>query len=314
VLVLIGTVVLVFSLLLVRYMRRQVLAPLDDMTENLRQMQESARPLRIETSYDNREFTILRDTFNTLMQENIELQLKTYAHNLELRDTELRCIRLQLRPHFFLNAMTTISSLSMQGRNEEIRRYIDVLSKNVRYMFKSGLHTVPLGEELQNVQAYIDMQELKYPGSVFYCATCGPTLENWPIPQMLIHTVIENEYKHTVSVDSMVAILVHIQQVEQNGEPMLCIEIEDDGKGYPPEILQEFAMPEASAAPNGDGSHLGLRSLRTMLRLMYERADLMQLQNVTPHGAKARFLIPKCAVCEYNAVQKGAADGTRTDR
>ena len=87
---------------------------------------------------------------------------------MEMQDSELRCIRLQLRPHFFLNAMTTISSLSMQGQNDSIKRYVEVLSKNIRYMFKSGMHTVPLSEEMQNVQYYYEMQELRYHGRVFY--------------------------------------------------------------------------------------------------------------------------------------------------
>mgnify|MGYP002240575675 CR=1 FL=1 len=76
--------------------------------------------------------------------------------------------------------MTTISSLSMQGQNDSIKRYVEVLSKNIRYMFKSGMHTVPLSEEMQNVQYYYEMQELRYPGSVFIMANITRRMKTGP--------------------------------------------------------------------------------------------------------------------------------------
>ena len=195
-----------------------------------------------------------------MMRENVDLRLSAYKHHMEMQDSELRCIRLQLRPHFFLNAMTTISSLSMQGQNDSIKRYVEVLSKNIRYMFKSGMHTVPLSEEMQNVQYYYEMQELRYPGSVFYYGEYNKEDENWPIPQMLIHTVVENIYKHAVSVDNLITILVQVNKTEYKGQEMLCISIEDDGEGYPEEILKQFQAGE-KPKPSEDGTHLGLWSL-----------------------------------------------------
>lgn len=166
--ILIAIVALGCSAAIIFYTRRQIIKPMKDMTEKLHDMNGVTEGFQIQTSYGSQEFLVLRDTFNRMMRENVDLRLSAYKHHMEMQDSELRCIRLQLRPHFFLNAMTTISSLSMQGQNDSIKRYVEVLSKNIRYMFKSGMHTVPLSEEMQNVQYYYEMQELRYPGSVFY--------------------------------------------------------------------------------------------------------------------------------------------------
>ena len=64
--------------------------------------------------------------------------------------------------------MSTIVGLSRSGKNAEIETYINALSKNIRYMFASGLHTVPLQEEIRHVENYFEMQELKYPDGVLY--------------------------------------------------------------------------------------------------------------------------------------------------
>ena len=295
--ILIAIVALGCSAAIIFYTRRQIIKPMKDMTEKLHDMNGVTEGFQIQTSYGSQEFLVLRDTFNRMMRENVDLRLSAYKHHIEMQDSELRCIRLQLRPHFFLNAMTTISSLSMQGQNDSIKRYVEVLSKNIRYMFKSGMHTVPLSEEMQNVQYYYEMQELRYPGSVFYYGEYNKEDENWPIPQMLIHTVVENIYKHAVSVDNLITILVQVNKTEYKGQEMLCVSIEDDGEGYPEEILKLFQTGE-KPKPSEDGTHLGLWSLWEMLRIMYDRNDLMELKNAEPHGTRTIFYLPKEAINE----------------
>ena len=45
----------------------------------------------------------------------------------------------------------------------------------------------------------------------------------------LIHIFVENIYKHAVSVDNLITILVQVNKTEYKGQEMLCISIEDDG-------------------------------------------------------------------------------------
>ncbi len=276
---------------LMTHLRCAVLQPMESMQERMRQIQNGDTQIRIAEEYPNREFTLLKDTFNRLMDELMKLKIATYEKQITLSNMELRSIKLQIRPHFFLNAMTTISGLSMQGKNDEIRRYIEALSRNVRYMFKAGLHTVKLSEELRHVENYFEMQELKYPGAVFYFIQVDEGLEDWKIPQMVIHTIIENEYKYAVSVESVLTILITVQQKETEHGRYLSIDIEDDGKGYPDEVLESFRT-DTLQAPE-DGTRVGLWSIRRMLEIMYEEQGLFTIANVEPHGAGNHILIPE---------------------
>ena len=286
----------IVTFIIVSYSRREILRPMDQMTRQMEHMREGDYTLRITEDYKNSEFSLLKDTFNSLMDEIVGLKIKSYEKQIELQETELKCIRLQIRPHFFLNAMTTISSLSMQGRNEEITRYIDALSKNVRYMFKSGMHTVPLKEELAHVENYFAMQELKYPGCVFYMIEAEPGLENWPIPQMLVHTVVENAYKYAVSVEELLTILINVEKVRREDRGYLHIRIEDDGKGYDEELITAFA--EKKNPVTESGNRVGLWSLAHMLELMYEEEGLFCIHNAEVHGCVTEFWIPEKVVVE----------------
>ena len=295
--VMLGIIIIsiVSTYILIRMIRREIIHPMLRMEECMDRMQGGNYDLRIQEDYFNKEFMMFKNTFNKLMDEIVGLRIKSYEKQISLQETELKCVRLQIRPHFFLNALTTISSLSMQARNQEITQYIDSLSKNIRYMFKSGLHTVPLTEEIQHVENYFEMQELKYPGCVFYSVELEPETENWMIPQMIIHTVIENEYKYAVSVGSMLMILIKAEIVTRGGERMLCLQIEDDGQGYPEDIIQQFHEGKGT---DSQGTRVGLWSLRRMMELMYEREELFDISNVEPHGCMNVFYIPERAIQE----------------
>ena len=286
----------IFTTIIVIYIRSQILMPMRNMQQQMEKIQDGQLDLRMEENYQNVEFNTLKDTFNNLMDEILHLKIQKYEKQLALQENELKCVKLQIRPHFFLNAMTTISSLSIQGKTEEIKIYIDALSKNIRYMFGPGLHTVTVEEEIRHVENYFEMQALKYPNCVFHFIEMEPEAEGWLIPQMIIHTIIENEYKYAVSVDTMLTILIKIAVVSVDGEEMLSIEIEDDGKGYPQEVLEQFASK--TETPTRSGNRIGLWSIRRMLELMYERENLLKISNIEPHGCLNQFLIPKEPVHE----------------
>lgn len=287
---------LAFDLYYGRRTRQELLVPMEDMTRDMRRIQEGQLELRISTRSDSVEFRTLVEAFNRLVDEIVHLKIDSYEKQLALMDTEQKYIRLQIRPHFFLNAMSTIVGLNRAGKSEAIETYINALSKNIRYMFASGLHTVPLQEEIRHVENYFEMQELKYPDEVLYFVDVDDGVKDWPIPQMLIHTLVENEYKYAVAAGHQTMVLIKVEKVRWQKEDMLCIQVEDDGKGYPSEVLD--AINKGESTPRADGTRVGLASIRRLLELMYERENLFVLTNVEPHGAMSRAYIPARPVHE----------------
>ncbi|MBN2878437.1 MAG: histidine kinase [Clostridia bacterium] len=281
---------IVFGILLVRYIQKEIISPMKKMAHGMKRVDEGEYTLHFEGEYSTAEFTHLKDSFNKLMDEIVGLKIKSYEKIIELKDSQLKIIRLQIRPHFFLNAITTIHSLGSKGKEKQVNEYIDALSKNIRYMFKSSLHTVTVKEEIRHVENYFKMQELKYAGSTFHFIDLPKELEGWLIPQMIIQTFIENEFKHAVSTEYVLTILIRISKKIYKDEEMLVIEIEDDGKGYPQDVIDY--MNGSIEYDEDTGSRIGLWSVRNMLELMYERGDLLEIYNTEPHGGKSRIYIP----------------------
>ena len=286
---------LISGIILFKSVSFHIIHPVADMGKNMKQIQNGDYDHKVTTDYPNREFEGLKDTFNKLMDEIENLRIARYEEQLELEQSELKAIKLQIRPHFFLNALTSISNLSQQHKNDEIVSYINILSKNIRYMFKSGMHTVDLKQELDNLDSYFEMQKLKYPDCVFNMITVEEGLDNYQIPQMLLHTVIENEYKYAVVMGHVLSIFINIKKIELKGRQYLCIEIEDDGDGYPQEFIDDFLKEQR---PKEDGTRIGLWGLKKMLYLMYNEKGLFTIENIEPHGCHNKFLIPEKPVHE----------------
>lgn len=295
---LIGAVLflLIFDIYVLRVLKRRLILPMQGMTDVMEKIMDGNYELRVVDYADNKEFSFLSGTFNRLMDEIIHLRIRFYEKQLALADAEQKYIRLQIRPHFFLNALAALASLSTQGKKQEVNAYVNALSRNIRYMFSSGLHTVALKEEIWHVENYFEMQELKYPDCVFYNIEMPRELENWRIPQMILHTLVENEYKYAVTPESSLTVLIKLSLAKLEGEEMLLIEMEDDGKGYPEEIIE--SINEDDARQRQDGTRVGLWSIRHLLELMYDRKHLFVIENVSPHGAMNRIYIPEKTVNE----------------
>jgi len=277
--VFVAVVVLFFIL---KFTKKEIADPMERMTKDMDRIKSGDYESRIDANFHTKEFLMLQETTNQMINEIVGLKIQSYEKKLELQDMELKSIRLQLKPHFFLNALTTISSLSAQNKSEQVRVYIEALSKNVRYMFQAGFHTVSLKEEMKHVNNYFEMQELKYPGCVFYMIDLPEELGEWKIPQLLIHTFIENEYKYAVSMENILTLLIKARKVEYKTEEMLLIEIEDDGKGYPKDVLEY--MSGKLTKNTEKGKRVGLRSVKRMIEMMYERDDLLIVENTFLHG------------------------------
>lgn len=275
------------------FTRKQIALPMHAVVDEMEKIKHGYLDNRIKGEFRTKEFDMLQETTNQMLDQIVGLKIQSYERRLELQEVELKSIRLQLRPHFFLNALSTISGLSKRNKNEEIKTYIDALSKNVRYMFSAGLHTVTIKNEIKHVENYIEMQEFKYPGCLFHMIDLPNDLESWEVPQMIVHTFVENIYKYAISMDTTLMLLIKISSVRYMGEEMLCIEIEDDGEGYPQDVLsimkqRDIRVPES-------GTRTGLLSIKRMMELMYEREGLLTISNIEPHGCLSKLYVPRQA-------------------
>ena len=269
------------------YVRREIFQPIRALMYTIEYIQNGDYRHRVETRCENREFSVLNAAFNTMLDTIVELRISEYERQLCQKEAEIKYFQMQITVQFFLNAIATIHSMSFDNRGEEIRAYIAALSDNIRYMFKAGLHTVPIAEELDHLEKYLEMQEILYPGCVFCYIDRPQELMEWQIPQMILHTFLENKYKHTVKVGNILSIYIAVKEIQRQGQKALEVTIEDDGEMFPENVIQKKWEINDQ---NGHG--VGLYNVARTMEIMYGMPDLLKFDNISG-GTKITICFPE---------------------
>lgn len=281
---------LLFLLIILQFVNQEVLRPvkiLSDISEKICQGNMMLRPQYI---CKNKEMSDLKDAYVTMLDTIMELKVQEYERIIQLKDSELKYMHMQLKPHFFLNALSTINSMAYQNENEDIHHFIRAFSSTIRYMFKVGLHTVSLAEEVKNLEEYLEMQRFLYKDSFYYYFDIPEEAKAYKIPQMLLHTFIENVFKHVMDINSFVTIFMRCSFEEHNEQEMLMIEIHSSGKYFDEKILKKINEGEETENENGG---IGLSHMKKILTILYGQEHLLLLENEEPEGTKVTVWIPK---------------------
>ncbi|THF80316.1 sensor histidine kinase [Cohnella fermenti] len=275
--------------LVLRRLARDILKPVLELAKAAKEVEKGQPELQIpDGSPYSMEFMKLFHSLQSMVREITDLKIQSYEEQLERGRAEIRYLQMQIRPHFFLNAISTVTSLTYRNKNEEIRSLIHHLSEHLRYMFKVGLVAVPLEEEVEHAINYIRMQEIRYPDQIFYMTELQGESGRCLVPQFMIQTFVENAFKHAMFFGEMLSLYIRASLDFRGGEPFTKIVVEDNGGGFPDEWLRGF--PTGNEAENGD--HIGLLNVRRTLQLLYKRDDLLRLSNVEPSGARVEVWIP----------------------
>ena len=259
-----------------------ILKPVDELVEASKQI--------IEGNYDymipetgKREILVLEKAFNSALQTVVGLKIDQYEQKLVQQKKELKALRQQLQPHFYLNVLSVVKGMAYQKETDKILQYIDLLSIHIRYMLRNSELDTSIGEELNQVKNYVNMQKICFPNKITAFIQCEEKCVDVSIPYLLIETLVENAFKHGKSTDNFLMFNLNVYKSEEG----TIIEYEDSGEGFSEEDLIHYSKVDTKMK-----EHLGLNNVRKTLEIKYGRTDLMKLSNGTPHGASIRICIP----------------------
>ncbi len=280
---------LLFLLIILQFVNREVLRPVKILSDISATICRGNMMLRPQYVCRNKEMSELRDAYVMMLDTITELKIQEYERIIQVKDSELKYLHMQLKPHFFLNALSTINSMAYQSEKEDIHQFIRAFSRTIRYMFRVGLHTVSLEEEVKSLEEYLEMQRFLYKENFYYYFNIPEETKNYRIPQMILHTFIENIFKHVMDINSFVTIFMRCSFESHNSQEMLKIEIHNSGKCFEEEILRKINEDREES----EGGGIGLSHIKKILAILYGQEHLLLLENEEPEGSKVTVWIPR---------------------
>jgi two-component system, LytTR family, sensor kinase len=113
-------------------------------------------------------------------------------------EAELRALRAQVNPHFLFNALTTIGYL-IQTAPERALDTLMRLSGLLRSVLRSSDEFVTIGEELDLIVAYLDIERARFEDRLRVQIEVPSDLREIRIPALVIQPLVENAIKHGIS-------------------------------------------------------------------------------------------------------------------
>lgn len=192
--------------------------------------------------------------FVNARKEADERAQREAAIDAELVQAQLRRLRTDLQPHFLFNTLNAVTALVHTDRRaaaETISRLIDLLRTS---MDVGGRTEVPLGEELDFVGRYLDLQKLRFGDRLCsHIDVAHPDLLRVRVPPLLLQPLVENSIAHGIRTRPAGGV-VSVRAFRDDGA--LRLEVRDSGPGCEPE------------APFSRGS-IGVPNTRARLEYLY---------------------------------------------
>ncbi len=159
---------------------------------------------------------------------NTRIEMNLQRHQQLLLKARMDALSSQINPHFLFNTLNTVSSL-IRMDPDTARGVVLKLSNILRRLLRRHETFVPLREELQFIDDYLDIEVARFgKDNLDIVKQIEESALEAFIPSMLLQPIVENSLKHGLA-PKLGGGKIQLRAVQVNGR--LQIEIEDNGVG-----------------------------------------------------------------------------------
>jgi two-component system LytT family sensor kinase len=210
---------------------------------------------------------------------NTRVEMNLERHQQLLLKARMDALSSQINPHFLFNTLNTVSAL-IRFDPDSARGVVLKLSNILRRLLRKHETFVPLREELQFIDDYLDIEVARFGKDNLDIVKHidDAALETF-VPSMLLQPMVENCLKHGLA-PKLGGGKIELRTTSRDGR--LHIEIEDNGVG-----ISEEKLPHVYV------EGIGLSNVRERLRVLYGTDFELDIQSRPGEGTVIRIEIPE---------------------
>jgi two-component system sensor histidine kinase YesM len=208
-----------------------------------------------------KQFNLMMKQIKVLMEESIQREVL-------VKDSEFRALQNQIDAHFLYNVLESIKMMAEIEEIYDISDAVTALGNLLRYNLKRNIRSVELKEEIEHIQNYLRLINLRYDYQIYLSTNIPNEALKVHIPKMVLQPIIENAIIHGLEdVEQDVAIYVKVSVKEAEA----FIEISDMGNGMSEDMLQVLRSRIRGEIEDltHRGNGIGLRNIQERIQLFY---------------------------------------------
>jgi len=210
---------------------------------------------------------------------NTRVEMNLERHQQLLLKARMDALSSQINPHFLFNTLNTVSAL-IRFDPDSARGVVLKLSNILRRLLRKHETFVPLREELQFIDDYLDIEVARFgKDNLDIVKHIDDAAMETFVPSMLLQPMVENCLKHGLA-PKLGGGKIELRTTSRDGR--LRIEIEDNGVG-----ISEEKLPQVYV------EGIGLSNVRERLRVLYGTDFELDIQSRPGEGTVIRIEIPE---------------------
>lgn len=297
--------VALLNVLLTIVFTRGITRPLKQLAEAANQVAEGNLDIETAETESRDEVGVVTRAFNQMvlslqgyirrLKESMEsesaMKEKELMMEAHLKDAQLKYLQAQINPHFLFNTLNAGAQLAMMEEAENTYRYIQNVADFFRYNIKESRESVTLRQEIEIVDNYIYILNVRFSGEIHFRKHVDEDLTDVLVPGMILQPIVENSINYGIrNIDWEGYIDLSVYREGDH----ICISIRDNGIGMSSEKIQKIMnsrLKETDLEQSSNG--IGLDNVIGRLRLFFGMEEVMEITSAGENmGTEVAIFIP----------------------
>jgi len=230
------------------------------------------------------EIGVLHNQFDKMALQINQLIKDNFINHLLMKDAQINALKSQMNPHFLYNTLESINWRAKAVGEKDISTMIEALGSVLRAALSNTDETATLKEEMQLVQSYITIQQLRFEERLCFTVSVKQELLAAQIPKLTLQPLVENAIHYGLEInpeDCLVEVIVTREA------DILIIYVKNTSSQFAEDLLKKLESKEITPERSG----IGLLNINKRLKLIFGEAYGLTLYN-EEEKAVAQITIP----------------------
>lgn len=298
-------VILAGNIIIIIQLTGAIISPLRDLAKYANEVGEGNFEIDLLKVHTEDEIGVVTKAFNQMVisireyicqiQQRMEVERKLKERELlmeaHLKDAELKYLRAQINPHFLFNTLNAGAQLAMMEEADRTYEYVQNVAEFFRYNIKKANEIVTIRDEIQLVDYYIYILNVRFSGEIHYDKKIDEKYLDIEMPGMVLQPIIENCVNHGIrEMAGKGRILLQVYEVMQG----VCIQISDNGIGMSQEQIDSILNGKyQTSEKKSDSNGIAMDNVISRIRLFTGNEDVIGIESEgVGKGTKVFIYLP----------------------
>ena len=209
----------------------------------------------------------------------------------DLKEAQLKYLQAQINPHFLFNSLNAAAQLAMMEGAENTCLFVQNMADFFRYNVRKMEKDTTLKEELELVDNYIYILNVRFAGEIHYTKQIDERVTGTMMPSMILQPLIENAVNHGIR-ELQGEGKIHLSVYSDDG--MVCVKVEDNGVGIEPEVIEKIMRGEsAHSHSQRDSAGIGMDNVINRLKRYYNMEHVIEIRRREERGTEVLIYLKR---------------------